>query len=284
MLDRHAAGVRARGPRPRRDDAGARAGRRGAGRRSRSPGARPTRRRRSRAAAAARRPRTRARRRGRRTPTSCSSPRPTPRSPTSRPRTGAGLARRRARRPPAPARARSTSSHKLRVARPDVEVGALHPLQSLPSPEIGVAAAAGLVVRGRRSRTPSSGWRMTLGMRPFRVDGRRPGRVPRRRDASRRTTSSRCSARWSGSPTPPACPLEALLPLVRATLDNVETLGAGAALTGPGRARRRRHRAPPPRRAPDDEHAAYRALARAGAAARRAATIPRCADALAGDA
>ena len=32
---------------------------------------------------------------------------------------------------------------KLRVARPDVEVGSLHPLQSLPSPETGVARLPG---------------------------------------------------------------------------------------------------------------------------------------------
>ena len=59
--------------------------------------------------------------------------------------------------------------HKLRVARPDVEVGSLHPLQSLPSPEIGVARLPGswCAVDG-----PDDVERLavSLGMRPFRVN------------------------------------------------------------------------------------------------------------------
>ena len=57
---------------------------------------------------------------------------------------------------------------KLRVTRPDVHIGSLHPLQSLPSVELGVARLAGswCAVDG-----PAAVERLavSLGMRPFRV-------------------------------------------------------------------------------------------------------------------
>ncbi len=58
--------------------------------------------------------------------------------------------------------------HKLRVARPDVELGSLHPLQSLPSVDVGLARLPGswCAVDG-----PPDVERLaiSLGMRPFRV-------------------------------------------------------------------------------------------------------------------
>ena len=75
--------------------------------------------------------------------------------------------RRRARGPPL-GRVHTRRAHKLRVARPDVELGSLHPLQSLPSFESALPDSRG---RGARSTAPpkSSGSRSHLGMRPFRV-------------------------------------------------------------------------------------------------------------------
>jgi predicted short-subunit dehydrogenase-like oxidoreductase (DUF2520 family) len=117
-------------------------------------------------------------------------------------------------------------------ARPDVAVGSLHPLQTLPSGEIGRARLPGswCAVDGPPERMERLA--LTLGMRPFRVDAAHRvdyhaaacvasnhlvallGQVERLAD-------------YAG--VPPA----AFLPLVRATLDNVDELGAAAALTGP---------------------------------------------------
>jgi predicted short-subunit dehydrogenase-like oxidoreductase (DUF2520 family) len=149
--------------------------------------------------------------------------------------------------------------HKLRVARPDVELGSLHPLQSLPSVDVGLARLPGswCAVDG-----PPDVERLaiSLGMRPFRV-----------RDADRvayhaaATVASNHLVALLGQATRIAdaagVPRAALLPLVRATLDNVEALGPGGALTGPV-ARGDvdtvlRHLDA----LPDDERSAYRALA-----------------------
>ena len=149
--------------------------------------------------------------------------------------------------------------HKLRVARPDVEVGSLHPLQSLPSPEIGVARLAGswCAVDG-----PDDVERLavSLGMRPFRVqDADRVAYHAAATVASNHLVAllGQAARLADAAGVPPA----ALLPLVRATLENVETLGAEAALTGPV-ARGdvdtvRRHLDV----LHDDEQPAYRALA-----------------------
>lgn len=149
--------------------------------------------------------------------------------------------------------------HKLRVARPDVELGSLHPLQSLPSSDIGDARLPGswCAVDGPAEVELLA---ISLGMRPFRVS-----------DADRVTYHAAATvasnhlvallgqaARLAlAAGVPPA----ALLPLVRATLENVETLGPEAALTGPV-ARGdvdtvRRHLDA----LPDREQPAYRALA-----------------------
>ena len=161
---------------------------------------------------------------------------------------------------------------KLRVARPDVEVGSLHPLQSLAVGRGRRSHASR--ARGARSTGPPTVERLalSLGMRPFRVDpATGPGTTPPR--PSRPTTWSRCSARRRASPPPPGVPPEALLPLVRATVDNVDALGPADALTGPV-ARGdvdtvRRHLDALPA---DEQRGLPRAGAR-GARAQRAATI-----------
>jgi predicted short-subunit dehydrogenase-like oxidoreductase (DUF2520 family) len=149
---------------------------------------------------------------------------------------------------------------KLRTARPDVRVGSLHPLQTLPSPESGVARLPGswCAVDG-----PDDVERLalTLGMRPFRVADEQ--RVTYHAAA---TIASNHLVALLGQVERVAAdagvPPEALLPLVRATLDNVETDGPAAALTGPvvrGDADTvARHLDALPR----DERVAYRALAR----------------------
>jgi predicted short-subunit dehydrogenase-like oxidoreductase (DUF2520 family) len=120
---------------------------------------------------------------------------------------------------------------KLRTLRPDVRVGSLHPLQSLPSAELG------------RERLPGS-WcavdgpvdverlAVALGMRPFRVDDER-----RALYHATATVASNHLVALMGQVTRIAeaagVPPAALLPLVRATLDNVEALGPEGALTGP---------------------------------------------------
>ncbi len=148
---------------------------------------------------------------------------------------------------------------KLRAIRPDVRVGSLHPLQSLPSPEVGVTRLAGswCAVDG-----PAEVERIavSLGMRPFRVD-------PERRALYHATATvasnhlvalmGQVTRLAEAAGTPPA----ALFPLIRATLDNVDELGPEAALTGPiGRGdvdTVKRHLDA----LPDDERDAYRALA-----------------------
>ncbi|MGH8983219.1 MAG: DUF2520 domain-containing protein, partial [Acidimicrobiia bacterium] len=120
----------------------------------------------------------------------------------------------------------------LLLARPDVEVGSLHPLQALPSGEVGRARLAGswCAVDGPMDRMERLA--LTLGMRAFRLDAAHRveyhaaaciasnhlvallGQVERLADAA-------------------DVPLAAFLPLMRATLDNVDDLGPTAALTGP---------------------------------------------------
>jgi len=120
---------------------------------------------------------------------------------------------------------------KVRLARPDVDVGSLHPLQSLPPAELGVARLPGswCAVEG-----PASVERLaiSLGMRPFRVD-------PALRAAyhAAATVASNHLVALLGQAIRLAeaagVPPGALVPLVRSTLENVETVGPAAALTGP---------------------------------------------------
>jgi predicted short-subunit dehydrogenase-like oxidoreductase (DUF2520 family) len=117
------------------------------------------------------------------------------------------------------------------LARPDVAVGSLHPLQSLPSPEVGTRRLAGswCAVDG-----PPTVERLavSLGMRPFRVDP--ADRV--RYHAAACVASNHLVALLGQVERLAATarvPFEAFLPLVRATIENVADLGPAGALTGP---------------------------------------------------
>ena len=120
---------------------------------------------------------------------------------------------------------------KLRVERPDVAVGSLHPLQSFPSAEIGVTRLPGswCAVDG-----PADVERIavSLGLRPFRIDeSKRVGYHATATIASNHLVAlmGQVSRVAEAAGVPPA----ALLPLVRSTLDNVDAFGPADALTGP---------------------------------------------------
>jgi predicted short-subunit dehydrogenase-like oxidoreductase (DUF2520 family) len=148
---------------------------------------------------------------------------------------------------------------KLGVERPDVELGSLHPLQSLPSVDVGLTRLPGswCAVDGPEAVERLA---VSLGMRPLRIDA-----AQRARYHAAATIASNHLVALLGQATRVAeaagLPPQALLPLVHATLDNVTTVGPAAALTGPvarGDAdtvtRHLEALAP-------DERAAYRALA-----------------------
>ena len=117
------------------------------------------------------------------------------------------------------------------LARPDVEVGSLHPLQSLPSADVGQRRLAGAwcAIDGspRVERIA-----LTLGMRPFRVDA-----ADRVRYHAAACVASNHLVALLGQVERLAAhagvPFEAFLPLVRGTIENVDELGPAAALTGP---------------------------------------------------
>jgi predicted short-subunit dehydrogenase-like oxidoreductase (DUF2520 family) len=148
----------------------------------------------------------------------------------------------------------------LLLGRPDAEVGSLHPLQSLPSGELGRARLPGswCAVDGppfveRLART--------LGMRPFRVD-----RADRGRYHAAACVASNHLVALLGQVERLAraagVPFDAFLPLARASIENAAALGPAAALTGPvargDSATVAAHLAV----LPEGERAAYRALAR----------------------
>jgi predicted short-subunit dehydrogenase-like oxidoreductase (DUF2520 family) len=117
------------------------------------------------------------------------------------------------------------------LARPDVEVGSLHPLQSLPSAVVGAERLAGswCAVDGSPRVEKLA---VTLGMRPFRVEA-----ADRVRYHAAACVASNHVVALLGQVERLAAhvgvPFEAFLPLVRGTVDNVDELGANAALTGP---------------------------------------------------
>lgn len=135
--------------------------------------------------------------------------------------------------------------------------GALHPLQSIPSVDVGLARLPGswCAVAGDPQVEELA---VTLGMHPFTVaDGDRA-----QYHATACIASNHLVALLGQVERVSPVPLEALLPLVRATADNVAELGPRAALTGPvargDAATVRAHLAA----LEDEERAAYRALAR----------------------
>jgi predicted short-subunit dehydrogenase-like oxidoreductase (DUF2520 family) len=149
---------------------------------------------------------------------------------------------------------------KLHAERPDVETGALHPLQSLPSVELGLERLPGswCAIDGPPVVERLA---LTLGMRPFRVA---PGQRSRYHAAA--TIASNHLVALLGQAVRVAeaagVPPEALLPLVRASVDNVDALGAGDALTGPVARGDADTVARHLDTLPAEERAAYRALAR----------------------
>lgn len=117
------------------------------------------------------------------------------------------------------------------LARTDVEVGSLHPLQSLPSGDAGRDRLAGswCAIEGSERVERIA---LTLGMRPFRVDA--DDRV--RYHAAACVASNHLVAllgQVERLATIAGAPFEAFLPLVRGTVENVAKLGPEAALTGP---------------------------------------------------
>jgi len=148
---------------------------------------------------------------------------------------------------------------KLRGLRGDVEIGALHPLQALPTVELGLARLPGswCAVDG-----PPMVERLaiSLGLRPFRVAAEQ-----RARYHAAATIASNHLVALLGQALRVAraegVPPKALFPLVRASIDNVAALGAEQALTGPV-ARGDAHTVASHLEAlPPEERATYRALA-----------------------
>ena len=120
---------------------------------------------------------------------------------------------------------------KLRGQRPDVAVGSLHPLQSFPSPEVGVTRLPGswCAVDGPPAVEQIA---VSLGLRPFRIDdSRRVAYHAAATVASNHLVAlmGQVARLAEAAGVPPA----ALLPLVRSTLDNVDACGPAGALTGP---------------------------------------------------
>jgi predicted short-subunit dehydrogenase-like oxidoreductase (DUF2520 family) len=146
------------------------------------------------------------------------------------------------------------------LSRPDVEVGSLHPLQSLPSGDTGRHRLAGswCAVDGspRVERLA-----LSLGMRPFRIDP--ADRV--RYHATACVASNHLVAllgqveRLAASA---GVPFEAFLPLVRGTVENVAELGPATALTGPVARGEHETVARHVDALPAEERDAYRALVR----------------------
>jgi predicted short-subunit dehydrogenase-like oxidoreductase (DUF2520 family) len=161
----------------------------------------------------------------------------------------------------------------LLLEQSDAEVGSLHPLQSLPSGDVG------------RERLPGS-WcavdgppfverlAVTLGMRPFRVDPADRGRY----HTAACVASNHLVAllgqveRLSHAA---GVPFDAFLPLVRASVENAAALGPAAALTGPVARGDVDTVAAHLAALPEHERAAYRAL---GREAMRLATLEECSD------
>jgi predicted short-subunit dehydrogenase-like oxidoreductase (DUF2520 family) len=136
--------------------------------------------------------------------------------------------------------------------------GALHPLQSLPTVELGLARLAGswAAVTG----DPQTGTLAeSIGLRPFPLaDDDRAAY-----HAAATIASNHLVALLGQVARTAPVPLEAFLPLVRATVDNVAALGPSAALTGPvARGDSDTVRAHLDALAPE-ERDTYRALARA---------------------
>jgi predicted short-subunit dehydrogenase-like oxidoreductase (DUF2520 family) len=146
------------------------------------------------------------------------------------------------------------------LTRPDIEIGALHPLQSLPNAEIGAARLAGswCALQGSVRVTDLAA---ALQLRPFRLDGdRRPLYHAAASVASNHLVA--LLGQLERLATASGVPFEAFVALARATLDNVTELRPAAALTGPVARGDADTVAAHLAALPPDERATYRALAR----------------------
>jgi predicted short-subunit dehydrogenase-like oxidoreductase (DUF2520 family) len=120
---------------------------------------------------------------------------------------------------------------ELAQRRPDVLVGGMHPLQSLPDPETGAARLAGswCAVEGPPEVAAVA---EAVRMRTFSVgSGARAGYHAAACVASNHLVALLGQVERLAAEA--GVPFEAFLPLVRATVDNVAELGPAAALTGP---------------------------------------------------
>jgi predicted short-subunit dehydrogenase-like oxidoreductase (DUF2520 family) len=136
-------------------------------------------------------------------------------------------------------------------------VGALHPLQTLPSTDAGRARLAGswCAVAGDPQVRELA---MTLELRPVEVDDEERVRY----HAAACIASNHLVALLDQVERVAPIPLEAFVPLVLATIENVDALGPAAALTGPvARGDVETVRAHL-RALPEDDRDAYRAMAR----------------------
>jgi predicted short-subunit dehydrogenase-like oxidoreductase (DUF2520 family) len=106
--------------------------------------------------------------------------------------------------------------------------GALHPLQSLPSVEIGVGRLTGAYA-AVAGDPEVAGLARAIGMQPFTVADEQRGAY----HAAACIVSNHLVALMAQAAACTDVPLEVFLPLVRATVENVATLGPQAALTGP---------------------------------------------------
>ncbi len=146
------------------------------------------------------------------------------------------------------------------LARPDVQIGSLHPLQTLPSGDSGRARLAGswCAVDGspRVERIA-----LTVRMRPFRLDP-----ADRLRYHAAASVASNHIVALLGQVERLAAntgvPFEAFLPLVRGAVENVSELGPADALTGPVARGDHETVARHLDALPADERDAYRALVR----------------------
>ena len=119
----------------------------------------------------------------------------------------------------------------LAITRRDVQLGALHPLQTLPSPEIGAARLAGswAAVAGPPAVRELAA---ELGMTPFDVsEAHRAAYHAAASVASNHVTALLGQVERIASIA--GVPLAAFEPLVRSTVDNCFAIGPAAALTGP---------------------------------------------------
>jgi len=147
-----------------------------------------------------------------------------------------------------------------RRGRPDVRAAALHPLVSIPSPEVGRARFPGswCAVDGDDEVEAVA---VALGMRVLHVDAEQRVRY----HAAAAVAANHVVAllgHLERVASDAGMPLDAFLPLARTAIDNVASLGPASALTGPVARGDHGTVAAHLAEIPESERPAYRALAR----------------------